>query len=1280
MTGVILLGPRAPGERMWQSPAMARRRSDPQTDAERLLASTAPPQLEELFRLIHAVNPTNAGLSRAATAARYRLKSALQSRLLVCYADVVTVRVDPEDDDLVSVVHRLLDRDAAHARVSTLDDEARLVVRRMLTAVEIGDDDPSTPSPVAMRADDDPVSLGHLALQAYDYDRAESCFREALAHRPEPLAAASLIDLLSALGRDEEALGLELAPRLAAAPDVRVRLAEAATAVGDTERALRSSDGLRGPRVGALLRRAVDAAIRSDDGEAARRAFERAREADPSHGELIALQQRLDRLRDGKIAPLEDAVREALDDPDEAELRLATLARALGPHARVERLRAEIDRVRNERVAVTALADADRALSGGDPAAAVRALHEAARRGVDTAARIATIEAGLADEHRARAVARVLTLLARVDPADGERAWLALPPADRARIEAPGLDELGRIAAHVGNEADPIALRSALHAARLREDLLPEDLPAELRGYPPADALRRAVEARLRRRDEEGREALLDRLERALSAGDTSLVREVLPHLPADPRGLRRQLAPLDARAHIEAEWVRMSAEPLPFDARLLAADRAALPDAELCWSERAEQMEHRIADQFRVRELPAAGFEHLPSGLWVFLPGHQTWVDEEGTLVLVEVLVHEVYIVERDVTTLAVRRVIALTTPEPMGKVTWGLFGTRVWIRGNAARWMLVVERRPVRVVRWFDPTGLIGGPVGALSVVDGVGWFHLGETTKGIPKVQRTALVDLDRGARIRSDPPTRLSVALPGGRIGAYRTRGATSTVVLYNARGTEVSELGQAPGALGSPVQDPSGGGVVVPEHAFWLFPGSTSDDVGLVELRAWLFRPGMAGVRLTPTAPLCGRLWWMVSATDDGLLFVLSESDDRDALLSAHRIDGDRLERVWETECPFGVLTASSDGRRAWFICWNRDMSGLDIQRLGPLPVSYDHRLEFERMRAQGPSAASCRGGVEEAPTDPDPDDPDAVARWLAVHGQTLPHQARLERTVAALKRWPSNPSISAVGAHLSLLLNAPQQALDILAAADLDALSLPARRHAVHVMATAHLQLGNLDRAEALLVDGERYPGGCDLGLDRAVLRVVRNPGAAVSDRLRLTAKVVAACAHADRFLEAGDPAAAMDALDDERLWHAREIQSTARRAEAALRWTDGPIGPRERAVGVYRQLAALRHASGYENVPVKGAWTLERFVDLSDRAMAWSTPPEPGPLPLATIPAPPMRMDDAPWAAVIARGRGAEAAGDVAGARRALDDLIRSGGTPAEVATLRGVVARLGR
>jgi hypothetical protein len=99
----------------------AGRRLDPQD----VLAGRVRPTAVELLDLIHRVNPTGRELPAREAELRYRQKARLQSLLVRSFAGEITVVPDPEREGTVSLLHRGRGRDACHAVIAELDEDAR---------------------------------------------------------------------------------------------------------------------------------------------------------------------------------------------------------------------------------------------------------------------------------------------------------------------------------------------------------------------------------------------------------------------------------------------------------------------------------------------------------------------------------------------------------------------------------------------------------------------------------------------------------------------------------------------------------------------------------------------------------------------------------------------------------------------------------------------------------------------------------------------------------------------------------------------------------------------------------------------------------------------------------------------------------------------------------------------------------------------------------------------------------------------------------------------------
>src|SRR3990172_6479052 len=108
------------------------RTSTAEERAEALLRRGTRVRAPELVKLIHEVNPTDLGLPPAVERRRYALKSRLQSLLLREFPDEIVVAPVSGQDGVVALHYRPHDRDACHAVVSELEDDARSFVRLQL--------------------------------------------------------------------------------------------------------------------------------------------------------------------------------------------------------------------------------------------------------------------------------------------------------------------------------------------------------------------------------------------------------------------------------------------------------------------------------------------------------------------------------------------------------------------------------------------------------------------------------------------------------------------------------------------------------------------------------------------------------------------------------------------------------------------------------------------------------------------------------------------------------------------------------------------------------------------------------------------------------------------------------------------------------------------------------------------------------------------------------------------------------------------------------------------
>jgi hypothetical protein len=99
-------------------------------DPDDVLAGRCAVRLEQLFELVHAVNPSERGLEGRELAAAYATKARLQSLLIERFGEQLVVQEVPESgSDVIGIVHRTYRKDACHAVVAQLSAKAKAWVR-----------------------------------------------------------------------------------------------------------------------------------------------------------------------------------------------------------------------------------------------------------------------------------------------------------------------------------------------------------------------------------------------------------------------------------------------------------------------------------------------------------------------------------------------------------------------------------------------------------------------------------------------------------------------------------------------------------------------------------------------------------------------------------------------------------------------------------------------------------------------------------------------------------------------------------------------------------------------------------------------------------------------------------------------------------------------------------------------------------------------------------------------------------------------------------------------
>jgi len=355
----------------------------------------------QLIELIHRINPTDRDMTSAGQKQRYQIKSQLQSRLIQLFGAELEVVADGQGEGVVSIRHRSGAKDACHAVLDQLTEDARAWVNRRLDEMSTdrfskGDAniaeaatadsrdrrgriysntdrggptlarDPKSNPEIATIAggaadigvidstglpvSDHPEELRQLAqsaLEQHDYDFAKQHFIAAYhrsGHQVEfaiPLFEL-LVDFFAAY---EEAL--EIAETLTAKAlkdeTLKALLAKAAAFSGKTDRALQLVDGLVGTDAARVyLSLASDALRRGDLDRAAewiKQGEGKLESADGSlFSELDALRAELATARANQRAPQERELARLLEQGDYDQTESAALRLlAQWPESRVAR-------------------------------------------------------------------------------------------------------------------------------------------------------------------------------------------------------------------------------------------------------------------------------------------------------------------------------------------------------------------------------------------------------------------------------------------------------------------------------------------------------------------------------------------------------------------------------------------------------------------------------------------------------------------------------------------------------------------------------------------------------------------------------------------------------------------------------------------------------------------------------------------------------------------------------------------------------------------------------
>lgn len=890
--------------------------------------------MAELVALVHAVNPTDRGLSDAERDRRYALKARLQSRLLRDWPDHLELQLD-EDTGVLAIEHRGHRRDAAHVPLSALDPDARALVRQRLSLPDEPDPDvPAAPLPRSPAGD--ALARGRRALDEWDYDGARAAFEEALAARGDDESAHALASLLvEHLAADEEALRLTWPARSAR---VAPLLALAAARVGDEARAAEHLGHAR-PKTGAAARLVLaERALGRGDLGAAASLLALTRDEDPASGELLRLEDALRRRREEGWAPLEGALAEAVAAGDDASIRAAAASLlAVAPaHPAARRSLAALDEAGRRAAGAQRLEEAGRLLDEGHLELALRALQRATS--LDPALR--DLVAELRARHDALAAARAVDSAVGSCLAGDFGPYLGLGSGDRAVVrDRVGGEDLARLEAlEDAGARDPAAALRAWRAAEaellagrhLEASALLEGPVGALRPLRPLmAAIHGSREAALTEAARAGALAAVaggrgaaDVLARAAKVDRDRLddaLRAELDRAVADARASAQERADV---AQFEA-WVQQN----PFHARALSEQRLRASPSDEGWRGRLERAAAEIRSVASWVEVEPWAPDLADAGLIYPQFSPDVCLEPGGAHVWLADARHWWCFLRRvEVATGRPDRVIVVRTAHPFTQPRVSCAGRRLLVGGAGGRVVSLARGDDDQVERVVGYIGEWIGMLGAPEYVDAgadpdrvlvrdigrapnhvqYAWWEVGSASMGLVVNVATSQLATD-----------------PAGRHGHVDHDHRTGFVT-WNEHGAHPRRLGWA-ARMDGVASHPTGDELVFVGSFNLAEPPATVSVATLNPAARDPLRRRVLGTSRRPTRPIA-------SCRRTGMVFVLMQPGPVPELVA---LDGALTER-WRVPVPgLSQLLVAPDGRHAAAFVGTR--SGCAIVPLGAEP-------------------------------------------------------------------------------------------------------------------------------------------------------------------------------------------------------------------------------------------------------------------------------------------------------------------------------------------------------
>ncbi len=951
---------------------------------------------EELFELIHRVNPTGRGLSAPQETERYAQKAGLQSLLIRRFGDQHLVVKATEHQDVVSLVHRSGARDACHAVVSELEPDARSWVRRRLDIEASSPDllseerprawrDPGEGEPAGPAGVPELLRRGRRALEEFDYEAAEGHLTRALEEsRGGADAAVALLELLVGhLGMDREALELE--PRLSAEasahPGVRTCLALAAARLGETGRALQLVAGTSRPSTAEVHAALAARAIRRRDPETAGRQLENVGLHDPTHPQIPRLTREIAELQAELQRPAEEALERR--HREEGASAVETDARALldrWPESEVAR------HILRQLAADRRRLEIREHLELGERAAAEEryrdAVHhfqaalDAGSERADLQERIERAKILERRRHEEERLAGVVDRFAAGESRCALLAYLGLPEPlrqrVRQRVDQPligWLEEIGPPPSGGRTKAAVAAVLALNRAAGCLDRGKAREALEEL--TPHREALKAFAAGRQGLREARSRVARIERnrarrgleqAEKAFGEAGARRAAELLGRFDLGRLGaggrhraedLLARIRHAEALQHLERGFERHQAadeliEALGIARRLAEeAEEAAEPGGRQRWHRRIRQVRQRIraAWRFEVADdvLPLAEIREF-SPLFGAGANPQIWLDDSGReLVLADVWSRWLFLRVVDLTASRVVSQASLRTPEPLGRLVQMICvdGDRLRILSERGR-LLEMARDSWEVLEWRSLRQLLPPEAVIEDAFLVPGSPYLWAVFRSLAGAAwRCWVVDL-RSWRVCRKLPGHFGQPVLGCSAPRVLQIDLDTGATLYSARGTPGPDLELPPGLrVLYAATDPGDG------DGLWLATlrldlGEDEERFELLELEPSAKGSLVPGRRLRVRDVFEDHDPPLAASCDQGLGFLLVSNCGRGTDLLAFAngdgapASGDRPRLLYREPVPQGTLLLQDRrARRVWAL--NPGDRALEVVPLGPEP-------------------------------------------------------------------------------------------------------------------------------------------------------------------------------------------------------------------------------------------------------------------------------------------------------------------------------------------------------